>query len=392
MPSHADKCRSSCLSASANNMLKQMIDLVRTIPAERELWLNKIRTLEPSAEEKHRLEWMTSKLEVELKELSRLTEATQRDSAVLQQSMEDVDGTFSLIKREQEEDKIKIQRLLALCQPITSDLTLQFGEVNTQDGLRVALAPATGKDADPVRTAIAELPGTFVVPLRTKGYASYLERRAKVIEDAVHDIRTVGEECIHIPEGMSASRMDQMAEVEHYTSKLLQVLQEVSVSVDDKLVVAMDEYLRLRHNARMAHIASTEFRQKYSLARAEREHQAREHAQWVHAKQNASYKAAEQQLNAKLKSAQTNKLEVTRRLQTARLHYSDVRDQQLLELKRLQRRIATERKLYKKLERARKEQLTPLVQSMNELSTSIKAEEMQIRHEVICKSGYRVTY
>ncbi len=120
MPSHADKCRSSCLSASANNMLKQMIDLVRTIPAERELWLNKIRTLEPSAEEKHRLEWMTSKLEVELKELSRLTEATQRDSAVLQQSMEDVDGTFSLIKREQEEDKIKIQSLLALCQPITS--------------------------------------------------------------------------------------------------------------------------------------------------------------------------------------------------------------------------------------------------------------------------------
>ncbi len=157
-------------------------------------------------------------------------------------------------------------------------MTLQFGEVNTQDGLRVALAPATGEDADPVRTAIAELPGTFVVPLRTKGYASYLERRAKVIEDAVHDIRTVGEECIHIPEGISASRMDQMAEVEHYTSKLLQVLQEVSVSVDDKLMVAMDEYLRLRHNARIAHITSTGFRQKHNLARAEREHQARVHA------------------------------------------------------------------------------------------------------------------
>ncbi len=64
----------------------------------------------------------------------------------------------------------------------------------------------------------------------------------------------------------------------------------------------------------------------------------------------------------------------------------------LSQLKRLQRRIAMERKLCKKLERARKEQLTPLVQSMNELSMSIKAEEMQIRHEVICKSGYRVTY
>ncbi len=120
MPSYADKCSSPCLSPSASNMLKQMIDLVRTIPAERELWLNKIRTLEPSTEEKHRLEWMISKLETELKGLSKLTQATRGDSDVLQQSMEDVDGTFSLIKREQDEDKIKIQRLLALCQPVTS--------------------------------------------------------------------------------------------------------------------------------------------------------------------------------------------------------------------------------------------------------------------------------
>ncbi len=120
MPSYADKYSSPYLSPSASNMLKQMIDLVRTIPAERELWLNKIRTLEPSTEEKHRLEWMISKLETELKGLSKLTQATRGDSDVLQQSMEDVDGTFSLIKREQDEDKIKIQRLLALCQPVTS--------------------------------------------------------------------------------------------------------------------------------------------------------------------------------------------------------------------------------------------------------------------------------
>ncbi len=118
-PPNADICSSSPLSAPANNMLKQMTDLVRTIPAERELWLKKMRTLEPSAEEKHRLEWMISRLETELKKLSRLTEATQRDSAVIQQSMEEVDGTFSSIKREQEEDKVKIQSLLALCQPIT---------------------------------------------------------------------------------------------------------------------------------------------------------------------------------------------------------------------------------------------------------------------------------
>ncbi len=64
----------------------------------------------------------------------------------------------------------------------------------------------------------------------------------------------------------------------------------------------------------------------------------------------------------------------------------------LSQLKHLQRCIAAERKLCENLERARKEQLTPLVQSMNELSMSIKAEEMQIRHEIICKSGYRVTY
>ncbi len=153
-------------------------------------------------------------------------------------------------------------------------MTLLFGKENTQDGLRVALVPATGEAAGPIRTALIELPGPFV-PLRTKGYAAYLERRAKVIEDAVHEIRTVGEECIHMLEGMSTSRMDQMVEVERYTSELLQVLHEVSVSVDERLVVAMDEYLRLRHNARMAHIASTEFRQKHNFARAQRQHQAR---------------------------------------------------------------------------------------------------------------------
>ncbi len=63
----------------------------------------------------------------------------------------------------------------------------------------------------------------------------------------------------------------------------------------------------------------------------------------------------------------------------------------LSQLKRLQRHIAAERKLCENLERARKDQLAPLVQSMNELSMSVKAEEMQIRHEVICRAGYRVT-
>ncbi len=158
------------------------------------------------------------------------------------------------------------------CMPL--DMTLLFGKENTQDGLRVALVPATGTASGPIRTAITELPGPFV-PLRTKGYAAYLERRVKVIEDATREIRTVGEKCIHMLEGgMSTSRMDQMVEVERYTSELLQVLHEVSVSVDERLVVAMDGYLRLRHNARMAHIASTEFRQKHNFAMAQREHQA----------------------------------------------------------------------------------------------------------------------
>ncbi len=160
---------------------------------------------------------------------------------------------------------------------ISLDMTLLFGEMNTYDGLRVDLVPATSESSNSIRTAIAELPGAFA-PLRTKGYAAYLEKRVKVIEDAVHDIRTVGEECIHILDGAPTSRVDQMVEVERYTSEQLQVLHEVSVSVDEKLVVAMDEYLRLRHNARMAHIASTEFRQKHNLARAQREHQARVHA------------------------------------------------------------------------------------------------------------------
>ncbi len=129
MPSNADKCNSSCLSAPANDMLKQMIDLVRTIHAERELWLIKIRALEPSAEEKHRLEWMISRLEVELKELSRVNEATQKGSAVIQQCMENVDWMFSSIKREQGEDKVKIQCLLALCQPITPGALIYLGTI-----------------------------------------------------------------------------------------------------------------------------------------------------------------------------------------------------------------------------------------------------------------------
>ncbi|CAM9211503.1 unnamed protein product [Scytosiphon promiscuus] len=118
-------------------------EAMKAIERERINFLNKIDLVQPSFDEQHQLEWGSRYQEEELLSLrSGLAEVSREVEAETEQ-LRDREEIIQAIREEQQQDRVKIQTLLALSQPITPDITVVFQ----------ALAP--DKWSTPQRQAVA---------------------------------------------------------------------------------------------------------------------------------------------------------------------------------------------------------------------------------------------
>ncbi|CAN0529928.1 unnamed protein product, partial [Ectocarpus sp. 12 AP-2014] len=101
-------------------------EVMRAIERERINFLDKIDLVQPSFEEQHQLEWGRRYQEEELLSLLLETGEVSREVEAEIKQLRDREEIIRAIRDEQRQDRIKIQTLLALSQPITPDITVVF--------------------------------------------------------------------------------------------------------------------------------------------------------------------------------------------------------------------------------------------------------------------------
>ncbi|CAN0135605.1 unnamed protein product [Ascophyllum nodosum] len=103
--------------------------VAQDIERERTNFLEKIDLVQPSFEEEHQLQWNSRYQEEEISalrsELDRVARGVEAETKELQER----EDTIREIREEQRQDRIKIQTLLALSQPITPDIAVVFGSL-----------------------------------------------------------------------------------------------------------------------------------------------------------------------------------------------------------------------------------------------------------------------
>jgi len=80
-------------------------------------------SIEPQKEELHRLRWESKSKESELMELRKTVSDAQVTVHQEREIANDQGAQITRLKSQQTEDRKRIQRLLALTQPVTSDIT-----------------------------------------------------------------------------------------------------------------------------------------------------------------------------------------------------------------------------------------------------------------------------
>ncbi|CAM9644060.1 unnamed protein product [Choristocarpus tenellus] len=134
-------------------------EAVDNIDTERGLFLDKISLVQPSFEEEHRLEWERQCQEEELCTLKDQMETVSEEVEKEVQFMGERERVITEIRREQHEDRIKIQTLLALSQPITPDITILFESLGgapqplCRSSRAVATATSPAIDETPITTS-----------------------------------------------------------------------------------------------------------------------------------------------------------------------------------------------------------------------------------------------
>ncbi|CAM9620961.1 unnamed protein product, partial [Hapterophycus canaliculatus] len=94
-------------------------EAMRAIERERINFLEKIDLVQPSFDEQHQLEWGSRYQEEELLSLRSQLAQVSREVEAETKQLQDREDIIQAIRGEQQQDRIKIQTLLALSQPIT---------------------------------------------------------------------------------------------------------------------------------------------------------------------------------------------------------------------------------------------------------------------------------
>ncbi|CAM9153994.1 unnamed protein product, partial [Ectocarpus sp. 13 AM-2016] len=146
-------------------------EVMRAIERERINFLDKIDLVQPSFEEQHQLEWGRRYQEEELLSLRLEIGEVSREVEAETKQLRDREEIIRAIRDEQRQDRIKIQTLLALSQPITPDITVVFQ----------ALAPdACPSSLPPPSRAARPLDRSFVSQNNARAVASNSPSRRSV--------------------------------------------------------------------------------------------------------------------------------------------------------------------------------------------------------------------
>ncbi|CBN76153.1 hypothetical protein Esi_0361_0018 [Ectocarpus siliculosus] len=244
-------------------------EAMRAIERERINVLNKIDLVQPSFEEQHQLEWGRRYQEEELLALRLEVGEVSREVEAETKQLRDREEIIRAIRDEQRQDRIKIQTLLALSQPITPDITVVF-QALAPDACPPPLPPPSRGSRPLDRSSVPQNNRRAVTsnsPSRrsvaaaatagtSAGRGRHL-RELERLEGSFHETLT-----------RDKQEREMHARVQKdNAARVMEALGRRTAEVEKRLSGATDDYLRLRHKAKEAHAVSAEGQRQCGEAR-----------------------------------------------------------------------------------------------------------------------------
>ncbi|KAG5191494.1 hypothetical protein JKP88DRAFT_295850 [Tribonema minus] len=269
--------------------------------AEEETYFRKqIEMVQPSQEERHRIEWQLEALERELAVASGEAASLRASTGTAGAAIAARAAAIAELLAEQREDRTRVQRLLALCQPVSHDVTVLFDHFGASEGPRAAPPLPQPQHSMAISSAAAPPPsaaaaggggavadrrrqqqrserssaGTAVAaaaahPKCTRGYEEHLLRRVALLEAHAEEVESLGRAYLGELAGERERRAAEAARLSDEARAAAEPLRSALQRAAARREAATAAYLRLRHNARVAAAAAREERQRCAAAKEE---------------------------------------------------------------------------------------------------------------------------
>jgi hypothetical protein len=223
--------------------------------SETALFAQRIALIEPNCEERHRLDWEEAAHESELQHARTTAASLKEAAAAAQRAIQQRGVTIAALLTEQKEDRTRVQRLLALCQPVAPDITFLFEHFKSSEHAAASSrAPRSSSNGGGAAAPAAAAAAT----LRTRSYEQHLLKRVEVLQAHALAVEATGRTYLQALSDDSVVRSSEVDTANKEGAAAAEPLRAALVRAQQQLQEATAEYLRLRHNARAAHAVSRE--------------------------------------------------------------------------------------------------------------------------------------
>eukprot|EP00904_Undaria_pinnatifida_P013976 jgi/Undpi1/9709/HiC_scaffold_27.g12165.m1 len=357
---------------------------MEAIERERINFLNKIDLIQPSFEEQHQLEWGRRYQEEELSSLRSELNKVSREVEAETKLLEDRENIIRGIREEQRQDRIKIQTLLALSQPITPDITVVFRSLAPN-------APAPPRPPPTIRRrpskSATRLRGGSFSPPRPR----QLSQNSMTVRRGGADTTTPISASRHLrdiyllersyDETLVRDRQEREIQVKvqkENISVVAESLRRRTVEVDGRLAGATEDYLRLRHRAKEAHAVSAEEQAQCAEARRKSRAEVESTIAAASAEIDAVKRQGRIQLDESTVDLRKNLGVAEEALQRERSHHAAIKRRHEERVAKARKGVLLTRRRHHKLVRRRAEEVVHLSDEMSALRRGVTELERRM--------------
>ena len=355
----------------------------KAIAKERETFLEYLALIQPDVAEGHRLEWTRQQEEDDIVNLEEVIASRRKELEEEKKKMRSHEEEIQKVRKDQREDRAKIQRLLALSQPVTHDITVVF-ELEAEEACRPSKTRAFASegegeiDVSPSKKKGGSEGGKKVTrrkQIRTRGYEMYLERRLALLRSYLDGLESDSRKYL---ERMKEDEVERASHVDEFRALVDGMRDQVASRLGrtkKHLDRATADYLCLRHNAKCSHEATVMERELRLSERNKLKVQVEGFRQRVEGESEMLRKEAERRLDIKLSHLRRRLGEVEVSLQGVRNHFVEEKRRMETEIATLLQRMGASKKELKEIDRKRAENIPALNDAVRELRHALRGLE-----------------
>jgi coiled-coil domain-containing protein 77 len=326
---------------------------------ERSLHLTRLDSITPQADELHRLRWELTSTSEELLALRKSVSDAQVSVHKEREIANDQTAVIVRLKAQQVEDRKRIQRLLALTQPVTSDITfVTEGSEDAAEGLARQYAQALEEAESSVEVKNTKGDGAA---LTAKAVASRLAARNESLQQTVDSLmsqlnsyKAIARDKISTLYEDRNIREQQFTKVVEDGNRRVELLTRKLCAAEEGLSAVTKDYLVLRHNAQIAQRVMIEEKQILRSERLALEHDRASAARQMSLEMAAAREASQAEISLATDEFRGQVQARERDMAVLREQYENIQGVYASRVRDLEQRLELSLNKYASLNRRRK--------------------------------------